>query len=94
MPQNRQGRLTKLLQLMCEPVDHYHINQLLYQIVICYILNMTIEIKTPVTKEKVQQAIKQLAEESGKKNLRRHFGKLKRNIEGLEYQTQVRNEWI
>ena len=55
---------------------------------------MTIEIKTPVTKEKVQQAIQQLAEESGKKNLRRHFGKLKRNIEGLEYQTQVRNEWI
>lgn len=28
-------------------------------------LSMTIEIKTPVTKEKVQQAIQQIAESSG-----------------------------
>ena len=52
---------------------------------------MTIEIKTPVTKEKVQEAINQLSKESGKKTLRRHFGKLKRNIDGLEYQKQVRD---
>jgi len=55
---------------------------------------MTIEIKTPVTKEKVQQAIKQIAESSGKKGLRNHFGKLKRGIDGLEYQKQIRNEWV
>jgi hypothetical protein len=55
---------------------------------------MTIEIKTPVTKEKVQEAINQLYKESGKKSLRRHFGKLKRNIDGLDYQKQVRNEWV
>jgi hypothetical protein len=55
---------------------------------------MTIEIKTPVTKEKVQEAINQLSKEAGKKGLRKHFGKLKRDIDGLEYQKQVRNEWV
>ena len=55
---------------------------------------MTIEIKTPVTKEKVQQAIEQLSKESGKKSLRKHFGTLKRNLDGLEYQKQVRDEWV
>jgi hypothetical protein len=55
---------------------------------------MTIEIKDPVTKEKVQQAIEQLNKETGKKSLRKHFGKLKRGINGLNYQKQVRNEWV
>ena len=55
---------------------------------------MAIEIKNPVTKEKVQQAIEQLSKETDKKNLRKHFGKLKRNIDGLDYQKQVRDEWI
>ena len=55
---------------------------------------MTIEIKTPVTKEKVQQAIKELEKTSGKKGLRNHFGKLKRGIDGLDYQKQVRNDWV
>lgn len=55
---------------------------------------MTIEIKTPVTKEKVQQAINQLSKGNDKKSLRRHFGKLKRGLDGLDYQTQVRNEWV
>ncbi len=47
---------------------------------------MTIEIKSPVTKEKVQQAIDLLSKEAPKKNLKQHFGKLKRNIDGLDYQ--------
>jgi len=55
---------------------------------------MTIEIKTPVTKEKVQEAINLLSNENNKKSLRRHFGKLKRNLDGLDYQKQVRNEWV
>jgi hypothetical protein len=55
---------------------------------------MTIEIKTPVTKEKVQEAIDKLSKENDKKSLRRHFGKLKRNLDGLGYQKQVRDEWI
>ena len=54
---------------------------------------MTIEIKTPVTTEKVQQAFELLSKETGKKSLRKHFGKLKRNIDELEYQKQVRDEW-
>jgi hypothetical protein len=54
---------------------------------------MTIEIKTPVTKEKVQQAIELLSKEVGKKSLRKHFGKLKRNVDGVDYQKQVRDEW-
>lgn len=55
---------------------------------------MTIEIKKPVTKEKVQQAIDELNKETGKKSLKKHFGKLKRNLDGLDYQKQVRNEWV
>lgn len=55
---------------------------------------MTIEIKSPVTKEKVEQAIEQLKKETEPKNLRKHFGKLKRNLDGLEYQKQVRNDWV
>jgi hypothetical protein len=55
---------------------------------------MTIEIKKPVTKEKVQQAIEQLSNDFGKKNLKKHFGKLKRNLDGLDYQKQIRDEWI
>ena len=57
-------------------------------------LIMTIEIKTPVTKEKVQQAIEQLSNGTEKKTLRMHFGKLKRNLDGLDYQKQIRNEWV
>jgi hypothetical protein len=55
---------------------------------------MTIEIKAPVTKEKVQKAINQLSKGSPKKTLKNHFGKLKRNIDGLDYQNKVRDEWI
>ena len=55
---------------------------------------MTIEIKTPVTKEKVEEAIALLTKENGKKSLRKHFGKLKRNLDGLEYQKQVRDGWV
>jgi hypothetical protein len=47
---------------------------------------MTIEIKAPVTKEKVQEALDQLSKELPKKTLKRHFGQLKRNMDGLDYQ--------
>jgi hypothetical protein len=51
---------------------------------------MTIEIKEPVTKEKVQKAIKQILKDAPGKSLRRHFGKLKRGLDGLEYQKMAR----
>jgi hypothetical protein len=55
---------------------------------------MTIELKNPITKKKVQQAIEQLSRETGKKSLRKHFGQLKRNLDGLDYQKKLRDEWI
>ena len=55
---------------------------------------MTIEIKGRVTTEKVQKAIEQLSKESPGKSLKQHFGKLKRNIDGLDYQKKVRDEWV
>jgi hypothetical protein len=55
---------------------------------------MMIKIKTPVTKEKVQEAINRLSNKPNKKSLYQHFGKLKRGIDGLEYQKQVRYEWV
>lgn len=54
---------------------------------------MIIEIKKPVTKEKVNQAIKRISKEGKKKSLRKHFGKLKRGVDGMTYQKQVRDEW-
>lgn len=55
---------------------------------------MTIEIKAPVTKEKVKKAIDKLAKDSPRKTLKQHFGQLKRNIDGLDYQKKVRDEWV
>ncbi|WP_167459451.1 hypothetical protein [Pedobacter jejuensis] len=55
---------------------------------------MIIEIQTPVTKEKVQAAIKKISEGSSKKTLRKHFGKLQRGLDGLSYQKEIRNEFI
>jgi len=51
---------------------------------------MTTEIKEPVTKEKVLEAIAIFSANSPKKTLRKHFGKLKRNIDGMDYQRKVR----
>jgi len=55
---------------------------------------MTIEIKGAVTREKVLDAIDKLSKDMPRKTLRKHYGKLKRNIDGLEYQKKVRDEWI
>ncbi len=51
---------------------------------------MFIELKAPVTKEKVKEAIDKLSRYSTKKTLVKHFGKLKRNFDGLEYQNDAR----
>ncbi len=55
---------------------------------------MIIEIKKPVTKEKVMQALTHIAKEGKKKSLRKHFGNLKRGLNGVDYQKKIRNEWI
>ena len=54
---------------------------------------MIIEIKTPVTKEKVRKAIMRISKEGKKKSLRKHFGNLKRGLDGLNYQKKIRDEW-
>ncbi|WP_316806338.1 hypothetical protein [Pedobacter agri] len=55
---------------------------------------MIIEIQQPVTKEKVLDAIKTVSERTTKKTLRKHYGKLKRGLDGVNYQQQIRDEFI
>lgn len=55
---------------------------------------MIIEIKKPVTAEKVKQALAHFAKKGKKKSLRKHFGELKRGLDGIDYQKKVRNEWV
>lgn len=47
--------------------------------------------KNPTKKqlEEVKKKIKNLP----RKNIAKHFGALKRGIDGLEYQKSIRNEW-
>lgn len=55
---------------------------------------MVIEIKKPITREKVEEAFSSLREKTGEdKSLRKHFGKLKRGINPLDYQKNVRDDW-
>jgi two-component SAPR family response regulator len=54
---------------------------------------MVVEIKKPVTKEKLLRAIATLKKANKEKSIRKHFGKLKRGLEGTTYQKKVRNEW-
>ncbi len=54
---------------------------------------MIIEIKKPVTKEKVNKAVAEISKDGNSKSLRKHFGQLKRGLDGTGYQKKVRNEW-
>jgi hypothetical protein len=54
---------------------------------------MVVEIKGVVTKEKILEAIDLLSKEKGKKNLKKHFGVLKRGLNSVEYQQKARNDW-
>lgn len=55
---------------------------------------MIIEIKKPVTKEKVKEALIRFSKKNKRKTLRKHFGELKRGLDGVAYQKKARNEWI
>jgi hypothetical protein len=52
---------------------------------------MVIEVKE-ITPENVQELLRKV-KQTPKKTLSRHFGKLKRGLDGLTYQKSVRNEW-
>jgi hypothetical protein len=57
---------------------------------------MVIELEKPITEEKVKKALAMIKKGNGpkrQKNLAKHFGKLKRGIDGLTYQKKIRNEW-
>ncbi|MDD3788682.1 MAG: hypothetical protein PHO94_08290 [Petrimonas sp.] len=54
---------------------------------------MVIEIEQPVTPKKVKEALGEMQKHQNKKSLRKHFGKLKRNIDALSYQKEMRDEW-
>lgn len=57
---------------------------------------MSIRIKPNPTAEEIKKALEELQKSKTspvEKNLKRHFGNLKRGIDGMEYQNTVRNEW-
>lgn len=54
---------------------------------------MIIEIKKPVTRKKVEKALALAVSVKKKKTLRKHFGKLKRGLDGLTVQKKMRDEW-
>lgn len=54
---------------------------------------MTIIIKNSSDNAEVNILLKKLKESPKKQGLRKHFGLLKREIDGLELQKQLRNEW-
>lgn len=55
---------------------------------------MKIVIKQPITIEKVKQAIDLIIpKKKSTKNVIKHFGQLKRGIDGTHFQSTIRNEW-
>jgi hypothetical protein len=52
---------------------------------------MVIEVKE-ITQENVSDLLYQVKKHR-KQTIAKHFGKLKRGIDGLEYQKDIRNEW-
>ena len=57
---------------------------------------MSIRIKGNPTSEQLNQALEMLRKnskaQSGKK-LEKHFGRLRRGLDGVEYQNTLRHEW-
>ena len=52
---------------------------------------MIVEVKE-ITRENITSLLGKMKKRK-KKNVAKHFGKLKRGIDGLEYQKTIRNEW-
>jgi hypothetical protein len=51
---------------------------------------MVLIIKKKNTKKEIDSLLEKKEKAVSKGNLSKHFGKLKRNIDGLEYQTEAR----
>lgn len=54
---------------------------------------MVIELKHAMSKEEIEKILSKIDSSSEKKTLRKHFGKLKRGLDGVEYQRKLRDEW-
>ncbi len=54
---------------------------------------MTVVIKNHTSSKKIEEIIRKVKTEMPPKGLRKHFGALKRQIDGLDYQKKIRNEW-
>ena len=54
------------------------------------ILIMVLIIKKKETKKEIDNLLKKKEKSNSEGNLSKHFGKLKRNIDGLEYQLEIR----
>lgn len=52
---------------------------------------MTIVVNQNMTHAAIKDALKDVKKKS--KGLRKHFGKLKRDIDAVTHQKQLRNEW-
>lgn len=55
--------------------------------------DMTTVIKKGTPKKEAKKLIDEAVAKAGKKDLRRYAGILKTDIDPLEYQKQIRNEW-
>jgi hypothetical protein len=56
---------------------------------------MTIKISNKTTKSQIEKAVSKFSKEKKTKGFdaRKYFGKLVRNVDGLDYQKSLRNEW-
>jgi len=57
---------------------------------------MGIKLSNQPTKAEIEKALNTLKKRATgieKKTLEKHFGVLKRGIDGLEFQKQIRNDW-
>ena len=53
----------------------------------------TTEIDKLLSPEKIKEAIEKKSKEENRKSLRKHFGELKRGLDGMTYQKKIRNDW-
>lgn len=54
---------------------------------------MTAIIKNTTPEKERDAIIERVKKQKNAKSLRKHFGSLKRQLDGLEYQKLLRNEW-
>lgn len=54
---------------------------------------MTAIIKNTTPEKERVAIIERVKKQKNPKSLRKHFGLLKRQLDGMEYQKQLRNEW-